>query len=306
MTWISEGGLSPFQRLHFGVTSDPVRAAALSAVADESPLAQPATGRLLLAGDWHGNEIVGIRAVNEKAAGLPTIVQLGDFGFWHGTPGCQYLDRLSAALVANDRTLLWIDGNHENFDLLDHYPVMSTGPAAGLRPIRPRLWHLPRGTRWTWLGPDGSPVTWLAVGGAASVDRAMRTAGGDWWFQEELTDYQADEVIAGGPAHVVLCHDRPQAAAIVLGDPPGHWWSRAPAWADVDKARSDVHSARVQRVIDAVQPGAVWHGHLHARTNVFLEHLGTGMPYRVQGLADDRSPAANTAVLSTDGRELRS
>lgn len=297
--------LRPFQQIHLGQVTGSVQEEALAAVIEERPLAQPTDDRLLLAGDWHGNEIVGLRALNGKAAGLSTIVQLGDFGFWHGAPGCQYLDRLSEALFTNDQTLLWIDGNHENFDLLEQYPIVTTGPAAGLRPIRPRLWHLPRGTRWSWRGPDGPPVTWLAVGGAASVDRAMRTAGGDWWFQEELTDIQADEVIAGGPTDVLLCHDRPRTAAIALGDPPGQWWSRAPAWADVDKARSDVHSARVQRVVDAVRPHRVWHGHLHARTNVLLENTTWGGACRVQGLADDGSPAANTVRVSTDGRETR-
>ena len=38
-----------------------------------------------------------------------------------------------------------------------------------------RIWHLPRGHRWRWHGRD-----WLALGGAVSLDRAVRTAGVNW------------------------------------------------------------------------------------------------------------------------------
>lgn len=297
--------LRPFQRLHQGAITGTVQADALAAVIEERPLTQPAAHRLLLAGDWHGNEYWALRVLNGKAPGLSTVIQLGDFGFWHGKHASAYLDRVSTTLSRNAQTLLWLDGNHEDFDLLEHYPLVPTGPAAGLRPIRPRLWHLPRGTRWTWNGPDGAPVSWLSVGGAASVDRAARTRGDDWWSQEELTDEQADAIIAGGPADVLICHDRPEAAAIALGDRPGEWWSRAKAWVDADKARSDVHAARLQRVVNGVQPAFVWHGHLHARTNVLLDDTPWSQPCRVQGLADDGSPAANVAVVGTDGREIR-
>jgi hypothetical protein len=146
----------------------------------------------------------------------------------------------------------------------------------------------------------------LAVGGAASVDRALRSEGSSWWPDEELTDEEADHISAAGPVDVVVCHDRPQAAAIALGDRPGEWWARAPkAWAHDDLARSDVHSARVQRVVDALQPRHVWHGHLHQRTEVVLDPASWGGSCTVHGLSMDRTPMSRcAAVVGVDGRLL--
>jgi hypothetical protein len=52
-----------------------------------------------------------------------------------------------------------------------------------------RIWHLPRGHRWRWHGRD-----WLALGGAVSLDRGVRTAGVNWWPEEEITWRQAGPV----------------------------------------------------------------------------------------------------------------
>lgn len=301
---VDNEALAPFRLLHRGSRDPEVQRAVLAAVAGETPLARPVGDLVLLAGDWHGSTVVARRAIEAKAEGISTIIQLGDFGFWSGHQGAAYLDTLSSVLTQHDQTLLVVDGNHEDFDLLARFPLVAQGPAAGLRPIRPRLWHLPRGTRWTWPGPDGTAVRWLAVGGAVSVDAGSRTAGIDWWPQEELTEDEVARICADGPADVVLCHDRPAAAAAALHDPPGVWHDRGrrQGWLTEHLIRADVHAARLQRVLDGVQPERVWHGHLHQRTNVVIDDAPWGS-YRVQGLAHDERPAANAVVVTLDGRE---
>ena len=133
--------------------------------------------RIGVTGDWHGNTPWATWAIRKISALLPAggprvIVHLGDFGIWPGPGGREYLSRLDAALDAADAELSFVDGNHEDFTQL-----------AGLRPgpdgraqVTDRIWYVPRGYRWRWHGRD-----WLALGGAVSLDRALRTAGADWW-----------------------------------------------------------------------------------------------------------------------------
>jgi hypothetical protein len=296
--------LEPFRAVGRGETDTGLNRAILASVDAELPLAAPASGSVLLAGDLHGN-VVAARQVLYGAdmQSVRTVVQLGDFGFWSGEDGETYLDTVSAKLADLDQTLLVIDGNHEDFDLLERFPTVPEGPAVGLRPVRPRLWHLPRGTRWQWPNADGSLTKWAAAGGAVSVDRAVRTLGYSFWPAEELTDDQVDLIAEAGPVDVLLCHDRPAAAALALGDVPGLWWWRTPSfWARDDLRRSDEHAARLQRLIDTVHPTQVWHGHLHQRTEVTIDPAAWGGTCHVHGLADDGvGTPHNIALVGTDG-----
>ena len=150
----------------------------------------PAGGprRIVVAGDWHGNEewaVSVIRRVPSLLAGESRrlILHLGDFGIWPDRDGKAYLDRVSGALAEAEAELWFVDGNHEDFSQLGKLDE-NPGPD-GRVPVVPRIMHLPRGYRWSWHG-----LTWLACGGAVSLDRAVRTEGVDWWPQEEITTEQ--------------------------------------------------------------------------------------------------------------------
>ena len=83
----------------------------------------PEPRRILVAGDWHGNEdwaVSVIRRVPSMLAGEPRrlILQLGDFGVWPDRVGQHYLTRISALLAEVDAELWFIDGNHEDFPQL--------------------------------------------------------------------------------------------------------------------------------------------------------------------------------------------
>ena len=109
--------------------------------------------RILVAGDWHGNEdwaLSVIRRVPSLLAHEPRrlILQLGDFGIWPDQAGQHYLARVAALLAEVDAELWFIDGNHEDFPQLarlargDHtpdgrvvvQPGCSTCPAATAGP----------------------------------------------------------------------------------------------------------------------------------------------------------------------------
>lgn len=240
----------------------------------------------MVAGDWHGNEdwaLSVLRRVPSLLAQEPRrlILQLGDFGIWPDRAGQHYLTRIATLLAEVGAELWFIDGNHEDFPQLDRLARGDRTPD-GRVVVRPGLFQLPRGYRWTWHG-----LRWLGCGGAVSLDRALRTEGADWWAAEEITAAQEAEVAAGGPVDVLASHDCPAGVAHTFGRPP-------PDWDPADLARNDAHRRRLQRIVDAVQPSRIMHGHLHRAYQRSCD-FGYG-PVQVTGLdADGR--LRNFAVL---------
>lgn len=243
--------------------------------------------RVLVAGDWHGNRhwaVNVIRRVPQLLSGeqRPLILHLGDFGIWPGLEGKRYLSAVSTVLAEVGAELWFVDGNHEDFPQLARLARDTTRD--GRVPVRPDIYHLPRGHRWQWHGRS-----WLACGGGVSIDRALRAEGRDWWPQEEITADQEAAIITGGRADVLVSHD---CAAGVVHDFPG-----APAsWAP-DLARAQAHRDRLQRIVTAVRPAHLMHGHLHRAYQRSCD-FGYG-PVQVTGLAAD-GVLRNFAVLDTE------
>jgi hypothetical protein len=249
-----------------------------------TPLATP--DRIAFLGDLHGDWGFGVRALTHatQERGASVAVQVGDFGFCH--PSEAFVAAMSAAAVQLDLPLLWIDGNHENHDALH---AMPCDPATGLRPIAPGIWHLPRGYRWSWGG-----VRFLALGGAHSVDRPLRTPGLDWFPQEKISVADATGAIAGGPAEVMVCHDAPAGVEI-----PGLRPHDFPA-AEIRTA--DQQRALLRSVVDEVRPRWLFHGHYHT---AYIDELhGDGYRCTVQGLAHNGAASMSRAMFVTSLRRL--
>jgi hypothetical protein len=245
----------------------------------------PPPQRILVAGDWHGDQAWALNVIKRvpqllAAERTRLVLQLGDFGIWAGPDGRRYLAAVGWALEQVGAQLWFLDGNHEDFTLLD---AAAGAVGGGVRvQVAPGIFHLPRGHRWAWHGR-----TWLACGGGVSLDRATRTEGRDWWPQEEITPAQAAAITGGGRAEVLACHDCPSGVRHTFGRPPREW---APA----DLARNDAHRQRLQQIADAVQPAHVLHGHLHRAYQRDCD-FGYG-PVQVTGLAAD-GKLANFAML---------
>lgn len=246
----------------------------------------PDPSRIVVAGDWHGN--AGWAADVIKTAGkllagedLKVILHLGDFGVWPG--GGVYLDEVSGALAAAGAMLLFVDGNHEDYDQISSWRQPGYPATAAVAvPGHSGILHLPRGHRWTWHGR-----TWLACGGGVSLDRVVRKEGRDWWPQEEITDEQEAAIISAGHADVMVTHECPAAVRITFPPPPS-WWALK------DLARNDAHRDRMQRITDAVRPSHLMHGHLHRAYSRICD-FGYG-PVSVTGLSRD-GERGNWAVL---------
>jgi hypothetical protein len=260
--------------------------------------------RVMIAGDWHGNapwarHVIGMaaRVLGEER---PLILHLGDFGVWPGQGGRAYLDAVRGACMDHNADVRFIDGNHEDFTQLQALRIrddirdgirdgIRCGIPDGAGQDGPRVqaeesvrW-IPRGTRWTWHGR-----TWLALGGGVSLDRAARAEGRTWWPEEEITEEQAAAVITDGPADVLLSHDCPAGVRHSFPPPPPFWDPR-------DLARNEAHRERLQRVVTAVRPRWLVHGHLHRAYQRTCD-LGYG-PVEVTGLDCDGGRGRNYAAL---------
>lgn len=84
-------------------------------------------------------------------------------------------------------TVLFVDGNHENFDLLNEYPECEWH-GGKVHMISDSIYHLMRGQVFEI---DGN--TFFTFGGGNSVDKAWRTPGISWWVEEMPSYYEYEE-----------------------------------------------------------------------------------------------------------------
>ena len=92
-------------------------------------------------------------------------------------------------------TTLFVDGNHENFDLLNSYPLEQWNGGQVHR-IGQSIYHLMRGQVFTLQGQK-----FITMGGGLSIDRANRTPGLSWWPQEMPSAQEYDEAWANLEHH---------------------------------------------------------------------------------------------------------
>ena len=159
-----------------------------------------------LTGDTHG-ELDRFKEGELRRAGKGDIViVLGDFGFvWDGSKAEQKkLDWLRR----RPYTLLFLDGSHENYDLLEQYPTEEK--FGGLvQPLGGELYHVCRGSV---LEVEGKK--YLCFGGAESPDKEERETHVNWWPQEMPSDEEYARCEAaleanGWQVDYVLTHDAP-------------------------------------------------------------------------------------------------
>jgi hypothetical protein len=257
-----------------------------------------------LLGDVHGNlkwTLHALEALDGQFAQAgetrKIVIQLGDFGFklmepaaW--TAGLMPIQQLDNALVELGMELWWIDGNHEWWPEIQELLAAYEQPHD--YPLRLRgfqaISYLPRGTRWNW-----NSKTWLAVGGAVSVDRHSRTEGVDWWPDEQITREQADSIIADGPADVLLSHDVPDCWVPSLPRPHESWKPM------IHIARQ--HSRLLQDIAIRTKVTRVFHGHYHLFHETLHERaLVNAPPVLVTGLHYDGN---DSNIRLIDTRTLR-
>ncbi len=99
------------------------------------------------------------------------------------------LDKMIASYGNFSFTVLYIDGNHENFDMLEQYPV-EIWNGGKIHRISDSIYHLMRGQIFTL-----EEKTIFTFGGAESIDKRYRIEGVSWWKQEVPSRAEFEEAI---------------------------------------------------------------------------------------------------------------
>lgn len=131
--------------------------------------------RIGVTGDTHG-DLNFKRIFQAKRLEYDLLIICGDFGYiWNGSLKEQrQLDYLNKIGVK----VLFVDGNHENFNVLNEYPV-SEMYGGKVQIIRDNIVHLMRGEYYTI-----DNKTFWCMGGANSTDKEYRVEGKSWWKEE--------------------------------------------------------------------------------------------------------------------------
>lgn len=104
------------------------------------------------------------------------LIICGDFGgVWCGDNEELYWRKW---LDKKNFTTLFVDGNHENFDMLGSFPIVDFCEGKAHK-ISNKIYHLMRGQIYTI---DGRRI--FTLGGASSHDREVRKEGKSWWKDE--------------------------------------------------------------------------------------------------------------------------
>jgi len=140
-------------------------------------------GKVFVSGDTHG--AMGISRLGSRP--FPQgksldksdlVIILGDFGVPWVNPDvgadAYWLDWLEQ----KPWTTAFIDGNHENFDILDSLEA-ERWHGGTVQRLRPSVIHLMRGQVYEIAGR-----TFFTMGGADSVDKAYRLPHISWWERE--------------------------------------------------------------------------------------------------------------------------
>ena len=213
-------------------------------------------------GDTHGNTRAIITAVQRaKELNVEWIIQCGDFGLWPGWAGVRFLDEVNAALIDNKVNLMWLDGNHEDFDQLESLIKLQPKNKNGQTYIRSQILYSPRGCLW-----EMNNKIFMTVGGAVSIDRKWRVPHESWWPQEQLTDVEVYGIVARAIDR--RQKDKPNVDYLFTHD----CHPLTPFKNLIDDPTSSMHRDKIKRIFNAVLPSMWFHGHMHTKYTWPLFH----------------------------------
>lgn len=129
-----------------------------------------------ITGDTHGDISFFKSPALKKLTEDDTLIICGDFGFiWDGS---EKEKKALEQLQKKRYTICFVDGAHENFDMLKGYPPYRY-KGGNAQKIASNIYHLMRGEIYTF-----ERKTFFVMGGGESEDIEMRTEGKTWWKEE--------------------------------------------------------------------------------------------------------------------------
>ena len=160
-------------------------------------------------GDTHGqNEIHKIFLVDEYEKD-DFIIVCGDFGLLWRDKISKEEQVVIDEIIKLPCTLLFCDGNHENFNRLKKLKSVSKFGGVVGEYIKDKAYHLRRGEIYDIAGRNT-----FVMGGALSIDKHFRTPNVSWWADEAISD---DDLMRGvgkirefnGDIDLVITHTCP-------------------------------------------------------------------------------------------------
>lgn len=140
---------------------------------------------IYVTGDMHGEEERLYSRSMKRLGEGDTLIVCGDFGFvWDGSAREK---KILEYLGSRKYNVCFIDGTHENFDLLEKCR-MTVWNGGKVHRVSGNLFHMMRGQIFNIEG-----YRIFTFGGGESTDREMRTEHISWWKEEMPTPAELEE-----------------------------------------------------------------------------------------------------------------
>jgi Icc-related predicted phosphoesterase len=203
---------------------------------------------ILLLGDIHGDTGALQRAVSmANEVGATALIQVGDFGLFQGK---RNESEFYAVCKNSAVPIYFIEGNHDDckrwVKLTEVTRVWDDA----------NLFYIPRGTV---MELDGRTIAFM--GGAASIDKAIRLHEGWHWDKYENIDpsevLRLFENVEGKTIDVFITHDTPTSVT------KAHFDDNAKLWFGVGKDWHDHNMDVIQEIWDKLGNPKIYSGHMH-------------------------------------------
>ena len=254
--------------------------------------------KILFVGDTHGSITQWDHIVFEaKKQQADLIWQVGDFGY-HFTP--EYIQRVHRATEETGVPVYWIDGNHDDHTFIQDrlkelFPNCPYCDGNGLRNLgsdgtcsyyeschkcdgygqnfpypaevalwddAPNVFYMPRGST-TKLGG----LTFMAMGGAFSIDKDVRTPYVSWWPEETISAKDVECALEVSHVDVIVSHDVPYGVSALE--------SMIAQFPLSDRLEQGSAKNRIAllAIVEQLRPKLVVHGHYHwhYKSNLLLD-----------------------------------
>ncbi len=169
---------------------------------------------IYVTGDTHGDAERFKDSAFKKLKRGDTLVICGDFGFiWDGS---RHERAVLKRLSEKGYTIAFVDGCHENFDLLEKIPV-SQWHGGMARLIMPNIVHLMRGQIYEL---ENKRI--FTFGGGHSQDYDFRRDSSNWWPREQPSHDEIIEAMrnldsVSNKVDYIITHEPPASLKDCLG-----------------------------------------------------------------------------------------
>ena len=217
--------------------------------------------RVFVTGDTHGlmdfNKLKVFCGSRNLDRGDYVIIA-GDCGvLWSQELKSEYISEFEGLGV----TILFVDGNHENFDMLKSMPEMELF-GGRVHKISDNIYHLMRGEVFSICGKKI-----LALGGGESNDTSGRIEHKTWWADERISKEDYDNAVANlskynNKVDIVISHMPPTKILPLIEEDLTCCGEELP-WYIVPKLIPRISNEYLQNIADVVECDKWFYGHIH-------------------------------------------